>query len=186
MPELPNLTVYVEALGDRVVGSRLERVRLGSPSLVRTVDPPIDAAQGRTVVGVGLLGKRIVCSLSDEILHAARLSPMQLTRNLDAEESGRLHAAVLTTLRAWTDRLRAEAGGAFPEKVTAFREGMAVHGRFRQPCPDCGAPVQRIVYAENEADYCARGQTNGRLLADRALSRLLRDDWPKRLEDVAE
>jgi len=295
VPELPDLTVYVEALADRVLGSRLERVRLGSPFLVRTVDPPLEAAQGRTVVGVGLLGKRIVFSLegdlhlvvhlmiagrlhwkpagaklagrhalaafdfahgtltlteagsrrraalhvvrgaaglrgldrggldvmrspleafraalvaenhtlkraltdprlfngignsySDEILHAARLSPLQLTRNLNDEESGRLYAAVLTTLRSWTDRLRAEAGGAFPEKVTAFREGMAVHGRFHRPCPECGAPVQRIVYAENEANYCARCQTGGRLLADRALSRLLRDDWPRRLEDVAD
>jgi formamidopyrimidine-DNA glycosylase len=123
---------------------------------------------------------------SDEILHAARLSPMQLTRNLDDEQIVRLQAAVVTTLREWTERLRAAAGDGFPEKVTAFRDEMAVHGRFGKPCPVCRAPVQRIVYAENEANYCARCQTGGRLLADRALSRLLRDDWPRRLEDVAD
>jgi formamidopyrimidine-DNA glycosylase len=120
---------------------------------------------------------------SDEILHAARLSPLQLSRNLTDDEIARLYRATRSVLRTWTDRLREEAGGAFPEKVTAFREGMAVHGRFGQPCPTCGAPVQRIVYSENEANYCARCQTGGRLLADRALSRLLREDWPKRLEE---
>jgi formamidopyrimidine-DNA glycosylase len=295
VPELPDLTVYVEALRARVVGTRLERVRLGSPFLLRTVDPPLDRAFDLVVEAVGLLGKRVVISLdgdlhlvlhlmiagrlhwkplgaklegrrglaafdfergtltlteagsrrraalhvvagsaglraldrggldamqasaeafqsalvseshtvkraltdprlfsgignafSDEILHAARLSPMRLTRRLDDEEIARLHSAVVTTLRAWTERLRAAAGDAFPEKVTAFREGMAVHGRFGQPCPVCHAPVQRIVYAENEANYCAKCQTGGRLLADRALSRLLRDDWPRRLEDIAD
>jgi formamidopyrimidine-DNA glycosylase len=125
-------------------------------------------------------------SYSDEILHAARLSPMQLTRNLDDEEIARLQAAAVATLREWTERLRAAAGDGFPEKVTAFRDEMAVHGRFGKPCPVCRAPVQRIVYAENEANYCAKCQTGGRLLADRALSRLLRDDWPRRLEDVAD
>ncbi len=295
MPELPDLTVYVEALRTRVVGTRLEGVRLGNPFLLRTVDPPLDRAFGRTVESVGLLGKRIVFSLdgdlrlivhlmiagrlhwksagaklegkrglaafdfergtltlteagtkrraalhlvsgaagmatldrggldvmrasaaafraalvaenhtvkraltdprlfsgignsySDEILHAARLSPMQLTRNLDDEEIARLQAAVVATLREWTERLRAAAGDGFPEKVTAFRDEMVVHGRFGKPCPVCRAPVQRIVYAENEANYCAKCQTGGRLLADRALSRLLRDDWPRRLEDVAD
>jgi formamidopyrimidine-DNA glycosylase len=295
VPELPDLTVYVEALRTRVVGTRLEGVRLGSPFLLRTVDPPLDRAFGRIVESVGLLGKRIVFSLdgdlhlivhlmiagrlhwkpagaklqgrrglaafdfargtltlteagtkrraalhlvsgaagmatldrggldvmrasaaafraalvaenhtvkraltdprlfsgvgnsySDEILHAARLSPMQLTRNLDEKEIARLHSAVVTTLRQWTERLRAAAGDGFPEKVTAFRDEMAVHGRFGKPCPVCRAPVQRIVYAENEANYCAKCQTGGRLLADRALSRLLRDDWPRRLEDVAD
>jgi formamidopyrimidine-DNA glycosylase len=123
---------------------------------------------------------------SDEILHAARLSPLQLTRNLDEDEVSRLHDAVRLVLTTWIARLKATAGEGFPEKVTAFRDGMAVHGRFRKPCPDCGAPVQRIVYAENEANYCARCQTGGRLLADRALSRLLRDDWPQRLDDLAD
>jgi formamidopyrimidine-DNA glycosylase len=121
---------------------------------------------------------------SDEILHAARLSPGQLTRNLDPGEIARLHTATRDTLTAWRDRLAAEAGGGFPEKVTAFREGMAVHGRFRKPCPVCGAPVQRIVYAGNEANYCARCQTGGKLLADRAMSRLLGKDWPKTLEEL--
>jgi formamidopyrimidine-DNA glycosylase len=118
---------------------------------------------------------------SDEILHAARLSPLARTHALSDEEWRRLHAAAAATLTAWTARLR-PAGGGFPEKVTAFPEGMAVHGRFRQPCPACGSPVQRIVYAANECNYCATCQTGGRLLADRALSRLLREDWPRRLE----
>ncbi len=287
--------MYVEALRARVLGTRLERVRLGSPFLLRTVDPPLDRASGRVVEAVGLLGKRVVFSLdgdlhlvlhlmiagrlhwrpsgakvegrrglaafdfargtltlteagskrraalhvvagaaglgaldrggldvlhasaeafrsallcenhtvkraltdprlfggignsySDEILHAARLSPMQLTGNLDDEAIVRLQAAVVSTLGEWTERLRAAAGDGFPEKVTAFRDEMAVHGRFGKPCPVCRAPVQRIVYAENEANYCAKCQTGGRLLADRALSRLLRDDWPRRLEDVAD
>jgi formamidopyrimidine-DNA glycosylase len=119
---------------------------------------------------------------SDEILHAARLSPLKLTRTLTAEEWTRLHGAVQATLTAWLGRLRADAGGSFPEKVTAFRDGMAVHGRFKEPCPVCGAPVQRIVYADNECNYCAICQTGGRLLADRALSRLLKDAWPRQLE----
>jgi formamidopyrimidine-DNA glycosylase len=295
VPELPDLTIYVEALRVRVVGTRLEGVRLGNPFLLRTVDPPLDRAFGRSVESVSLVGKRIVFSLdgdlhlvvhlmiagrlhwkpagaqlerrrglaafdfergtvtlteagskrraalhvvsgaagldaldrggldvmrasaeafrtalvsenhtvkraltdprlfsgignsySDEILHAARLSPMQLTRNLSDEGIARLHAAVVTTLRVWTERLRVATGDGFPEKVTAFRDEMAVHGRFGKPCPVCRAPVQRIVYAENEANYCAKCQTGGRLLADRALSRLLRDDWPRRLEEVAD
>jgi formamidopyrimidine-DNA glycosylase len=123
---------------------------------------------------------------SDEILHRARLSPLRLTRQLDGEEAERLRAAAVATLEEWIERLRRETGDGFAEKVTAFREGMAVHGRHRQPCPDCGAPVQRIVYAENEANYCARCQTGGRLLADRALSRLLHADWPKSLEALEE
>jgi formamidopyrimidine-DNA glycosylase len=121
---------------------------------------------------------------SDEILHRARLSPMALTAKLDAATAARLHAATVAVLREWTARLRAEAGGKFPEKVTAFRDGMAVHGRYGKPCPDCDSPVQRIVYAENECNYCARCQTGGRLLADRALSRLLHDDWPKNLDEI--
>jgi len=121
---------------------------------------------------------------SDEILHAAKLSPAQLTRNLDGGELARLHEATRATLAAWRDRLSAETGDEFPERVTAFRPGMAVHGRYKQPCPACGSPVQRIVYAANEANYCARCQTEGKLLADRALSRLLGKDWPRSLEEL--
>ena len=121
---------------------------------------------------------------SDEILHAARLSPLKLTRSLDDEEIERLYGATRGTLASWIERLRGEAGGGFPEKVTAFRDEMSVHGRFRAPCPACGAPVQRIVYAANECNYCARCQTGGRVLADRSLSRLLRDDWPKSIDDI--
>ena len=120
---------------------------------------------------------------SDEILHAARLSPLKLTRSLGDEEFLRLYEATRATLRKWIDLLRKDVKGGFPEKVTAFRDEMAVHGRFKQPCPVCGSPVQRIVYAENECNYCAKCQTSGRLLADRSLSRLLKDDWPKRLEE---
>lgn len=121
---------------------------------------------------------------SDEILHAARLSPFKQTQKLTDEEIDRLHAATRETLRTWCERLRAEAGDGWPTKVTAFRPEMAVHGRYREPCPACGAPVQRIAYAESEANYCARCQTGGKLLADRALSRLLHDDWPKTLEEL--
>jgi formamidopyrimidine-DNA glycosylase len=123
---------------------------------------------------------------SDEILHAAKLSPLQLSTNLDASEIARLYDATQRTLVEWTDRLRAELAGAFPEKVTAFREGMAVHGRYKLPCPVCGSPVQRIRYAENEVNYCARCQTAGRVLADRGLSRLLKEDWPRTLDDWEE
>ena len=122
---------------------------------------------------------------SDEILHRARLSPVALTGRLDAEEVDRLFEATRAVLSEWTDRLRAECAGAFPAKVTAFRDGMAVHGRYGKPCPDCGSPVQRIRYASNETNYCARCQTGGRLLADRALSRLLRSDWPRSLEELS-
>jgi formamidopyrimidine-DNA glycosylase len=121
---------------------------------------------------------------SDEILHAARLSPFRQTSTITDEEVRRLYHAIRLTLQEWTDRLRQEAGNEFPERVTAFRDGMAVHGRYGQPCPDCGAPVQRIVYAANEANYCANCQTGGRLLADRSLSRLLREDWPRTLEEL--
>ncbi len=295
MPEIPDVTVYVEALRPRIVGQRLERVRLLSPFLLRSVDPPLGSAAGRSVGEVRRLGKRMVIGLegslflvihlmiagrlrwrdpgapipgklglaafdfssgtlllteasskkraslhlvrgeedlrvldpgglevleasreafrarlllenhtlkrsltdprllscignaySDEILHRARLSPVKLTRKLSEEEIERLYQAVGDTLRQWIERLRGETGDGFPEKVTAFREGMAVHGRYRKPCPDCGAPVQRIVYAENETNYCARCQCGGRLLADRALSRLLKRDWPRTLEELEE
>ena len=121
---------------------------------------------------------------SDEILHAARLSPLKLTRSLSDEEIERLHGATRDTLLLWIDRLRQDLAGRFPEKVTAFHDRMAVHGRFKQPCPVCGTPVQRIVYAANECNYCAKCQTGGRLLADRSLSRLLRDDWPKSIDEI--
>jgi formamidopyrimidine-DNA glycosylase len=121
---------------------------------------------------------------SDEILHRARLSPLALTQKLERDEAERLYVAARQILTEWTDRLRAEAGDGFPEKVTAFRPGMAVHGRFGEPCPDCGAPVQRIRYAENETNYCPRCQTQGRILADRSLSRLLKDDWPRHLDEL--
>jgi formamidopyrimidine-DNA glycosylase len=295
MPELPDVTVYVEALGRKVVGHRLERVKLSSPFVLRSYDPPLDATFGREVRGVRRIGKRIVLDLgdalfivihlmiagrlrwrakgqkagigarivlatfelddgyllfseagskkrasltvvrgedalaaldpggidpleashdafaaalrreshtlkraltdphlfsgignaySDEILHAARMSPMKLTKSLTDEEVGRLRRATRETLASWTDILRADVGEGFPEEVTAFRKDMAVHGRYGKPCPVCEAPVQRIVYAENECNYCARCQTEGRLLADRSLSRLLKDDWPKSIDDL--
>ena len=295
MPELPDVTVYVEALRARVVGQPLERIRLQSPFLLRSVEPPIGTVAGRAVRAVDRLAKRIVLALdgdlflvlhlmiagrlhwrppgarlpgklgvaafdfpngtltlteagtkkraalhlvagrtalatsdpgglevldadladfrtalarerhtlkraltdprllagignaySDEILHRARLSPVRMTDALTLEEMARLFEATRNTLSDWIERLRAEAGGDFPEGVTAFRPGMAVHGRFGQPCPNCGAPVQRIVHAENEMNYCAGCQTGGRLLADRALSRLLRQDWPRTLEELEE
>src|SRR5437764_11964136 len=293
MPELPDVTVYVEAIAKRIVDQPLLKLRLGNPFVLRTVDPPPSDLAGKRVLDVRRLGKRIVIGLesnlfivihlmiagrfkwlpsgakmpgklglaafdfanrtlllteagskrrasihivrgeeavhahdpggiepldislddfraaltrerhtlkrtltdphvfsgignaySDEILHRARLSPVQLTTNLGAEEIERLWRATRETLVEWTDRLRADAGDHFPEKVTAFRKEMAVHGRYNQPCPDCGMPVQRIVYADNETNYCARCQTGGRLLADRALSRLLHSDWPKSIDEL--
>ena len=295
MPELPDVTVYVERLRTRIVGEPLRRVRLGSPFVLRSVDPPLGAAESRTVRSVDRLGKRIVITLegdlslvihlmiagrlrwrppgapvprrrglaafdfpggtvlfteegstkraslhvagdtdalrrhdpgglevleadaaafrarlirenhtvkraltdprlfsgignaySDEILHAARLSPLKWTRRLTDAEIDRLFEAARETLAGWTERLRQETGNRFPEKVTAFHEGMAVHGRYGRPCPACGAPVQRIVYASNEANYCPRCQTGGRLLADRSLSRLLGSDWPRSLDELDE
>jgi formamidopyrimidine-DNA glycosylase len=295
LPELPDVTVYIEALRQRVLGARLERVRLLHPFVLRSVDPPLSALDGRSVIGLRRLGKRIVIEFdeelflvlhlmiagrlhwrpsgakapgkigvaafdfstgtlvmteagtkrraaiylargeekllehdrgglevldadlaafraallaenhtlkrtltdptilsgignaySDEILHRARLSPVKQTRQLTDEEIARLFAATRETLLDWIERLRRDAGDGFPEGVTAFREGMAMHGRYGQPCPDCGTPVQRIVHAENETNYCPTCQTGGRLLADRALSRLLRSDWPKTLEEMEE
>ncbi|MGA9837275.1 MAG: DNA-formamidopyrimidine glycosylase family protein [Gemmatimonadaceae bacterium] len=293
MPELPDITVYVEALGRRVLGREIVRARLLNPFVLRSVEPPLSALEGWAVRGVSRVGKRLVLEMddelflvmhlmiagrlrwlapgkkppgrlallaldfgngtlvlteagstrrasvhvvrgretlrafdrggldvfaatrdefaarlrvenhtlkrsltdprlfdgignaySDEILHRARLSPLRLTSKMSDDEIDRLVEATRETLAEWTERLRAEVGDGFPEKVTAFREGMVVHGRFRQPCPVCGAPVQRIRYADNETNYCARCQTGGRLLADRALSRLLKQDWPKSLDEL--
>ncbi|HZE09348.1 MAG TPA: DNA-formamidopyrimidine glycosylase family protein [Gemmatimonadaceae bacterium] len=293
MPELPDITVYIEALESRIRGQILERVRIPKPFLLRSVDPPIAAAQGKRVLGVRRMGKRIVVELeddlflvihlmiagrlrwvpagakvpgkiglaafdftggslilteagskrraslwlvrgeqsleqfergglevlastiaefterltrenhtlkrsltdprlfsgignaySDELLHRARISPIKHTRRLTEEEIQRLFDATRTTLMEWTDRLRKESKGDFPAKVTAFRDEMAVHGKFGKPCPVCGTPVQRIRYADNETNYCPRCQTDGKLLADRALSRLLKEDWPRSIDEL--
>jgi formamidopyrimidine-DNA glycosylase len=292
MPELPDITVYLEALERRIAGQPLEAVRIASPFLLRTFDPPVESAVGRTVLVLRRLGKRIAIGLdgdlwlvlhlmiagrlhwkergaktpgriglaafdfpagtlilteagskrraslhvvqgaaalaahepgglppfetdlpafaealtrenhtlkrsltnprlfsgignaySDEILHRARLSPIALTQRLHPGEIERLHAAIRDTLRDWIDRLRAETGDGFPERVTAFRPEMAVHGRFGKPCPVCGTAVQRIRYADNETNYCPRCQTGGKILADRSLSRLLKDDWPRTIDE---
>lgn len=293
MPELPDIAAYIHALESRIVGQPIERIRLASPFLLRTVQPPIGNAEGRTVRELRRIGKRIAigvegdlwlvlhlmivgrlhwrppqarlggrqnlaafdfpggslvlteagskrraslhvvagegglrsidpggidvfsCDLnefrteltfenrtlkraltdprlvsgignaySDEILHAAQLSPVTLTHKLQQRDWEKLFDATRATLKLWTDRLCAEAEKAFPEKVTAFREGMAVHGRYGKPCPRCGEKVQRIRYADNETNYCARCQTAGKLLADRGLSRLLRSDWPRTLDEL--
>ena len=293
MPELPDITVYIEALERRVLGARLEATRIAHPFLLRTFDPPISTLYGRRVVALRRLGKRIAIGFegdhwlvlhlmiagrlhwltpsaakkgraalayfvfdtgtltlteagtkrraslnvfssseqlrradpgglevlhasleefqsrllaenhtlkrsltdprtfsgignaySDEILHRAGLSPVALTQKLTPEATRRLYEAVRTVLTEWTGRLRAEAHEEFPEKVTAFRPHMAVHGRFGKPCPVCGTAVQRIRYAENETNYCPRCQTEGRILADRSLSRLLKDDWPRTVEEL--
>src|SRR6266550_701031 len=293
MPELPDITVYIEALESRIVGQTLERLRIAKPFLLRSVDPPISAANGKHVTGIRRMGKRIVLELeddlflvihlmiagrlrwlpagakvpgklglagfdfpngtlilteagskrraslwlvrgeeslgqfkrgglevldatlaqfterltrenhtlkrsltdprlfsgignaySDEILHRAKLSPVKHTRKLSEEETARLFDATRTVLVEWTDRLRKETANDFPAKVTAFREEMAVHGKYGKPCPVCGTPVQRIRYADNETNYCPRCQTDGRLLADRALSRLLKQDWPKSIDEL--
>src|SRR6266581_4500643 len=224
MPELPDIELYLHALRPRVVGQRLERVRITSPFLLRTdagtkqraslhVVRGTDARAAHDRGGLDVLSasdeqfravltreshtlKRALTdprlfdgignAYSDEILHAARLSPLRLTSQLGDDEIERLRRATRETLTRWIERLQAETGNAFPEKVTAFRTGMAVHGRFRQPCPVCGSPVQRIRYAENEVNYCATCQTGGRVLADRSLSRLLKEDWPRSLEEWAE
>jgi formamidopyrimidine-DNA glycosylase len=295
LPELPDITIYVERLAARVRGEPLERVRLSSPFLLRSVEPPLSDAFGRRVEEVSRLGKRIVIALeeqlflilhlmvagrlkwgekgakipgkiglaafdfpketlllteasskkraslhlvrgrealaafdrgglevldaslrqfvaalqsenhtlkrtltdprlfsgignaySDEILHRARLSPVLLTAKLDGEQAERLYSATQTVLREWIDILRRESEGGWPKEVTAFRPQMAAHGRYRKPCPVCGTPIQRIRYAENETNYCPTCQTGGKLLADRALSRLLHGDWPKSLEELEE
>ncbi|MBI3268087.1 MAG: formamidopyrimidine-DNA glycosylase [Planctomycetes bacterium] len=293
MPELPDVLVYVECLSARVLGQALERTRLANPFLLRSVEPPMREAEGKRVLGVRRVGKRIVLVLetelflvlhlmiagrlhwrergarppgriglaafdfasgtlvlteagskrraslhlvrsedglraldpgglevldaelpafcraitrephtlkraltdphvlsgignaySDEILHRARLSPLRPVARLTDEEVARLFDACRRTLGEWTDRLRQECGDGFPEGVTAFREGMAVHGRYKRPCPVCGAPVQRIVYADNETNYCARCQTGGKLLSDRSLARLLKADWPRTIDEL--
>ena len=295
MPELPDLAVYLEAMGRRIDGQVLLGVRLGSPFVVRSVDPPMSSVHGKKVKELRRIGKRLVLGLegelfivihlmvagrlhwkpvgaklagraalaafdfpdgtltltevstkkrasihvvkgeaalaqfsrgglevmsatlaqfrerlvleshtlkrtltdprlfsaignaySDEILHRARLSPVKLSRTLNDDEVSRLYDAVRVVLTEWTHILSKEAGDDFPEKVTAFRPKMAVHGRYKQPCPVCGSPVQRIVHAENETNYCATCQTGGKLLADRSLSRLLKEDWPKTLEELEE
>ena len=293
MPELPDITLYIEALRARILGRRLERARVLSPFLLRSVDPPLDAAHGATVAAFERLGKRIAIGFdndvwlvlhlmiagrlqwraewptkftraaalalgfesgalllteagtkkraslhvvrgraglaaherggieidsvrasefegalkrrnhtlkraltdprlisgignaySDEILHRARLSPVTLTSRLTSEESARLLAAAREVLGAWLTRLREKARGEFPSKVTAFHDEMAVHGKFGKPCPVCQTKVQRIRYADNETNYCPRCQTNGRLLADRSLSRLLKKDWPRSIDEL--
>jgi len=293
VPELPDVVVYVEHLRNRLAGRTLTRLRLLNPFVLRSVSPPIAAAEGKKVLALRRIGKRIVVELegrlflvlhlmiagrlrwlakgkkppgrislaafefddatlilteagtkrrasihlvegeaalaamdpgglevleagpeefaarlkadrhtlkraltdphlfsgignaySDEILHRAKLSPFAQTSSLSDEDVKRLYDATRTTLAEWTERLRREAGAHFPEKVTAFREGMAVHGRFRKPCPVCGSPVQRIVYAQNETNYCARCQTGGKILADRALSRLLKASWPRSIDEL--
>jgi formamidopyrimidine-DNA glycosylase len=196
--EFPNGKLYFTEAGSRKRAS-LTVVR-GADAL-RALDPggvePLEAsfeefsaalARENHTLKRSLTDPRLFSGIgnaySDEILHAARLSPLKLTRALSEEEARRLWQATRATLASWTDILRAEAGEGFPQKVTAFREGMAVHGRFGKPCPVCEAPVQRIVYAENECNYCARCQTGGKLLADRSLSRLLKDDWPKTVDEL--
>lgn len=295
MPELPDVTVYVESLERFIVKQTIQAVSVRSPFLVRTFEPAVDDAVGKSVLGVRRIGKRILWELddnlyfvihlmvtgrfhwkkpetrptrkvdlaafnftngtlllteagkkkraslhvirginglaefdrggldvmtcseqefaerltsenhtlkrsltdptlfdgignaySDEILHTARLSPLKWTSRLTGEEISRLFLCTQSTLQAWIDRLRDQTGNKFPEKVTAFRPEMAVHGRFDQPCPDCGNPVQRIVYADNETNYCAACQTDGKVLADRSLSRLLKDDWPKSIDELSE
>jgi Zinc finger found in FPG and IleRS len=217
VPELPDICLYVEHLKRRVEGFRLERVRLASPFLLRSVDPAIAMLEGRRVEGMRLrtapmegeggIGERTDGSggirfrernapddggKQEETRVAprrcrgegsGRLRPRR-PRGARGEEATRLFAACRETLVEWTDRLRLESGEDFPAAATAFRPGMAVHGRFRKPCPVCGSPVQRIVYAENESNYCAVCQTGGRLLADRALSQLLHPDWPRTLEEL--
>jgi len=158
-------------VGDSSLADFAERLQMENQTLKRALTDP------RLFSGIGN-------AYSDEILHAAKLSPLKLTRSLTDEECLRLHEATRATLTAWIARLREQTGDGFPEKVTAFRGEMAVHGRFRRPCPVCGAPVQRIVYAQNECNYCARCQTGGRVLADRSLSRLLKDDWPRSIDEV--
>jgi formamidopyrimidine-DNA glycosylase len=212
VPELPDVCVYVERLEALLVGEPLEAVRLKSLFLVRTVEPPLMDAVGRRVVGAGRIGKRIVLSLADElhlVVHlmiAGRLrwrrrgaghpgkaglcafdfpqGTLMLTEAASRKRASLHVVSGDSALAEFTERLRAEVGSGFPDKVTAFRPDMAVHGKYGEPCPQCDAPVQRILYAENESNYCVRCQTGGRVLADRVLSRLMKDDWPSTLEEL--
>src|SRR5258706_352524 len=186
MPELPDVCVYLEALTRHVVGQRLERITVASPFVLRSYDPPVDALAGREVRAVRRLGKRIVLEFGDGLFLVIHLMIAgRLRWRAPGQKLGMGAKMILATLHFPTGTLYfTEAGDGFPEKVTAFHDEMAVHGRFRKPCPVCGSPVQRIVYAENECNYCARCQTGGRLLADRSLSRLLKDDWPKSIDDL--
>ncbi len=196
--EFPTGTLYFTEAGSRKRASLTvvrgeEALAALDPGGIDPLDSSFEAfaaalARGNHTVKRALTDPHLFSGIgnaySDEILHAAKLSPLKRTRSLTEEEARRLHKATRVTLASWRDILRAETGDRFPEKVTAFREGMAVHGRFKKPCPACGSPVQRIVYAENECNYCAACQTGGRLLADRSLSRLLKDDWPKSIDDL--
>ena len=189
--------IFTEASSRKRASMQLVRGRASLAALERGGIEPLEATMGafrealtreNHTLKRALTDPRLFSGIgnaySDEILHAARLSPLKLTRSLSDEEVERLHGATRDTLLLWIDRLRQDLAGRFPEKVTAFHDRMAVHGRFKQPCPICGTPVQRIVYAANECNYCAKCQTGGRLLADRSLSRLLRDDWPKSIDDI--
>jgi formamidopyrimidine-DNA glycosylase len=196
--EFPTGTLYFTEAGTRKRASLTvvrgeEALRALDPGGIDPLESSFDEFSAALVRGNHTLKRALTDphlfsgignAYSDEILHAAQLSPLKLTRSLDEEEARRLHKATRVTLASWRDILRAETGDGFPGKVTAFREGMAVHGRYKKPCPVCGSPVQRIVYAENECNYCARCQTGGKLLADRSLSRLLKDDWPKSIDDL--
>jgi formamidopyrimidine-DNA glycosylase len=196
--EFPTGTLYFTEAGTRKRASLTvvrgeEALRALDPGGIDPLESSFDEFSAALVRGNHTLKRALTDphlfsgignAYSDEILHAAQLSPLKLTRSLDEEEARRLHKATRVTLASWRDILRAETGDGFPGKVTAFREGMAVHGRYKKPCPVCGSPVQRIVYAENECNYCARCQTGGKLLADRSLSRLLKDDWPRSIDDI--
>jgi len=200
MPELPDILLYLHALRPRIVGHQVRAVRLASPFLLRSVDPPLASVEGRRIVDLHRLGKRVAMEAEGELYLVFHL---MIAGRFKWQDPGTripgkvglfaldfdrgtliLTEAGTLTLTQWITRLQRETGDAFPEKVTAFRDGMAVHGRYGQPCPDCGSPVQRIVYASNEANYCATCQTGGRLLADRSLSRLLREDWPRTLDEL--
>ena len=172
MPELPDITIYLEAIERFASGESLDELKITDPFVLRSVEP----APGE-LSGIGN-------AYSNEILHRARLSPFRLSDGLTDDEVQQLFDAIRSVLDEWTARLRDEVGNSFPDRVTAFRDEMAVHGRFGKPCPECGAPVQRIRYAASECNYCAGCQTAGRILADRSLSRLLKADWPKTLEEL--
>ena len=192
MPELPDIAIYREALERRILGAEITGLRVASPFLVRSVDPPIRAAAalvaGNQTLKRALTDPHLFAGVgnaySDEILHATGLSPIAMTTRLGDEEVDRLYEATRATLLAWIERGRREVGDGWPTKVTAFRPAMAAHGRYGKPCPVCGTPIQRIVRADNETNYCPRCQTGGKLLADRALSPLLKKDWPRTVDEL--